>query len=109
LPETRNLLWGTKEYSRRLKRYFPDDEPNFVGLEGYINAMILVEGIKRSGRNITRTTFIQAIESITDLDLGIENTVSFSSHDHQGLDRVYFTKFQQGKFVLMNEWRFRRK
>jgi ABC-type branched-subunit amino acid transport system substrate-binding protein len=104
MPETRNLLWGTKEYSRRLKRYFPDDEPNFVGLEGYINAMILVEGLKRSGRNITRTEFIKAIESITDLDLGIENTVSFSSRDHQGLDRVYFTKFQEGKFVLMKEW-----
>jgi branched-chain amino acid transport system substrate-binding protein len=109
IPETRNLLWGTKEYARRLKKYFPDDEPNFVGLEGYINAMVLVEGLKRSGRKLSRTKFIKAIESITDLDLGIENSVSFSSLDHQGLDRVYFTKFQHGKFILMKDWESNRK
>lgn len=101
--KTDNLLWGTKEYAQRLKHYFPDDDPNFVGLEGYINAMILVEGLKRAGKNITREKFIQAIESIKNLDLGINNTVSFDRQDHQGLDRVYFTQFQHGKFVLMKE------
>ncbi|MBU0987758.1 MAG: ABC transporter substrate-binding protein, partial [Proteobacteria bacterium] len=33
-PETQSLLWGAGEYSELLKRYYPQDEPNFVGLEG---------------------------------------------------------------------------
>jgi len=97
-----HLLRGAKEYARRLKQYYPQDKPNFVGLEGYINAIVLVEGLKRAGVYLTREKFIDAIETITDFDLGIANKVSFSSTDHQGLERVYFTKIQNNRFVLLN-------
>ena len=97
-----HLLRGAKEYARRLKQYYPQDKPNFVGLEGYINAIVLVEGLKRAGVYLTREKFIDAIETITDFDLGIANKVSFSSTDHQGLERVYFTKIQGGQFVLLD-------
>ena len=33
-PESQNLLWGAREYSDLLRRYYPEDKPNFVGLEG---------------------------------------------------------------------------
>ena len=97
-----HLLRGAKEYARRLKKYYPQDKPNFVGLEGYINAIILVEGLKRAGAYLTREKFINAIETITDFDLGIANKVSFSPTDHQGLERVYFTQIQGNRFVLLD-------
>lgn len=97
------LLWGAKEYAKRLKFYYPDDEPNFVGLEGYINAMVLVEGLRRAGVGLNREKFIDAIETITDYDLGIANRLSFSPSDHQGLERVYFTKIHENRFVLLND------
>ncbi|MFO7555926.1 MAG: ABC transporter substrate-binding protein [Desulfobacterales bacterium] len=103
-PETQSLLWGAGEYSELLKHYYPQDEPNFVGLEGYINARVLVEGLKRAGRNLNRERFIDAIESIQNYDLGIANTLTFSPTDHQGLERVYFTLIQDGKFVLITDW-----
>jgi branched-chain amino acid transport system substrate-binding protein len=78
------------------------DRPNFVSLEGYINAKVLVEGLQRAGRTLNRETFINAIESIQKLDLGIANLLSFSPRDHQGLERVYFTHLQDGKFVWRN-------
>jgi branched-chain amino acid transport system substrate-binding protein len=95
-------LWGTREYIELLSRYYPSDRPNFVSLEGYINAKVLVEGLKRAGRELNRETFIDAIESIQNLDLGIANLLSFSPHDHQGLERVYFTYLRDGKFVWGN-------
>jgi ABC-type branched-subunit amino acid transport system substrate-binding protein len=75
------------------------DRPNFVSLEGYINAKVLVEGLQRAGPTLNRETFINAIESIQQLDLGFANRLSFSPLDHQGLERVYFTHLQDGKFV----------
>lgn len=102
LLESGNPLWGAREYARLLKRYYPQDTPNFVGLEGYINARVLYEGLRRAGRNLTRQGFIRAIESIRDYDLGIDNSLSFSATDHQGLERVYFTRLENGRFVLMN-------
>ncbi len=105
LPEMHNLLWGVKEYADLLERYYPDDKPNFVGLEGYINARVLAEGLRRAGKNLNRDQFIDAIESIGNYDLGIDNKLSFSPTDHQGLDRVYFTQIQNGKFVLITDWK----
>ncbi len=99
---TQKDLWGAGEYIELLKKYFPLDRPNFVSLEGYINARVLVEGLKRAGKNLDREKFIKAIESIQELDLGIDNPLSFSRWDHQGLERVYFTQLQNGKFAWRN-------
>ena len=96
-------LWGALEYVQRLKKYFPDDQPNFVSLEGYINAKVLVEGLRRAGPDLDRDRFLDAIESIQDLDLGIDNPLSFSADDHQGLERVYFTLYENGHFTWLNE------
>lgn len=103
-PESMTLLWGAGEYIELLKRYYPDQRPNSVGLEGYINAKVLVEGLRRAGRDLSRERFIDALESIRDYSLGIANTLSFSPSDHQGFDRVYFTRFKEGKFVLIADW-----
>ncbi|WP_461211076.1 ABC transporter substrate-binding protein [Desulfocurvus sp. DL9XJH121] len=108
-PESMTLLWGAGEYIELLGRYYPDEKPNSVGLEGYINAKVLVEGLRRAGRNLTREGFIDALESIRDYSLGIANTLSFSPTDHQGFDRVYFTRFRDGKFVLITDWNEARK
>ena len=108
-PESQNLLWGAREYSDLLRHYYPEDKPNFVGLEGYLNARVLVEGLKRAGRNLNRERFIDAIESIENYSLGMANTLSFSPTKHQGLDRVYFTRIQNGKFELFTDWQKLRK
>ena len=102
VSDSNQELWGAREYVELLNRYYPSDRPNFVSLEGYINAKVLVEGFKRAGRDLDRETFINAIESIQNLDLGIANLLSFSPSDHQGLERVYFTHLQNGKFVWRN-------
>lgn len=101
--ETPSRLWGAEEYVRRLKTYFPEDQPNFVSLEGYINAKVLVEGLRRAGSRLDRERFINAIESIQNYDLGIANSLSFSPSDHQGLEQVYFTLFENGRFVWLTE------
>lgn len=95
-------LPGVEEYVLLLKQYFPLDRPNFVGLEGYANARVLVEGLHRAGRNLDRQRFVEAIESIRNFDIGIANRLSFSATDHQGLERVYFTRIEAGRFELID-------
>jgi branched-chain amino acid transport system substrate-binding protein len=103
-PDSSTLLGSTIEYVELLKKYFPEDKPNFVGLEGYINARVLVEGLRRSGRDVTREGFIDAIESIEHYPLADRMVLSFSSSDHQGLDSVFFTRLEDGLFVLIKDW-----
>ncbi len=106
-PKRKNpgsLLIGDTGYITLLNRYFPEDEPNFVGLEGFINARVFIEGLQRAGRDLTREGFIDAIESIRNFSLGQDINISFSPTDHQGLDRVYFTLLENGEFFLVKDW-----
>lgn len=102
--ESRALLWGVVEFLDRFGRAFPEDQPNLVALEGYINAKVLVEGLRRAGRNLNRARFIDAIQSIQNFSLGIANTLSFGPTNHQGLERVYFTIIQNGRLVILTDW-----
>ena len=104
-PEASALLGSTEEYLVLLARYFPEDKPNVVGLEGYLNARVLVEGLKRAGRELTREGFIDAIESLQRYPLAADMIISFGPTDHQGLDSVFFTHLENGRFVLIEDWK----
>jgi ABC-type branched-subunit amino acid transport system substrate-binding protein len=91
-------------YISLLKQYYPADTPNLVGLEGFFNARILVEGLRRSGRELSREGFIQAIESMNKYEIAPGITVSYGEVDHQGMDKVYFTRFKNGTFELIRDW-----
>ncbi|MDX9785385.1 MAG: ABC transporter substrate-binding protein [Desulfobacterales bacterium] len=104
-PPDASPLWGIAEYTALLSKYYPESLPNFVGMEGYLNARVLVEGLRRAGRNLDREGFIDAIESIQHYDAGTGTPLNFGPADHQGFDRVYFTRIENGKFELITDWR----
>jgi ABC-type branched-subunit amino acid transport system substrate-binding protein len=95
---------SAQEFVRLLEKYFPGEEPNFVGFEGYINAKVLVEGLRRAGRNLSRKSFLEAITSMTNFSLGGDVGLTFGPQDHQGMDKVYFTRLQDGRFILLDDW-----
>ncbi|NDV18491.1 ABC transporter substrate-binding protein [Pseudodesulfovibrio sp. JC047] len=92
------------EYVSFLKEYFPDDTPSFVGLEGFFNARIVVEGLRLAGRDLTREKFINAIESIRNFPLGPGMSITYGPNDRQGLEAIHFTRLQNGRFVPFYDW-----
>ncbi|MFP4071639.1 MAG: ABC transporter substrate-binding protein [Desulfovibrionales bacterium] len=102
--EAGEIIEMANSYTQDLEQYFPEDKPNFVGFEGYINATVLVEGLRRAGRDLNRENFIKAIESIGNYSLGPNYTLSFSPTNHQGLERVFFTSLNNGRFELITDW-----
>lgn len=70
---------------------------DYTSLEGYIDAVVLVNGLKKAGADLTRVGFIAAMETAND-DIG-GLTVSYNDKDHQGLGKIYLTKIQGGKAV----------
>lgn len=92
------------QYVHLLQEYFPGETPSFVGLEGFLNARILVEGLKRAGVRLTRERFIRAIESIREYKLGSGMTITYGPKDRQGMEGVHFTRFEKGRFVPFSDW-----
>jgi hypothetical protein len=60
-----------------------------------------VEGLRRAGPVPEREKFIDAIETIQNFSLGIANPVTFGPKDHEGLDKVYFTRIHDGELALV--------
>lgn len=100
-PTERILLPATEQYSRLLTQHYPEDVPNFVSFEGFINARLLIEALRRAGRDITREGFIRALESIKEHYVGIGAVINFGPRDHQGIDDVYLTQVKNGQLQLL--------
>jgi branched-chain amino acid transport system substrate-binding protein len=67
-------------------------------VEGYVSAKVLVEGLKRAGKQPTRQSLRDAMENMGRFDVGgIE--VGYNAKDHSGLDYVDLAIIDQaGKF-----------
>ena len=79
------------KYRQALQRYAPAEKPDFVSLEGYLAANLLVEGLKRAGRNLNTDTLVDALESIKGLDIGIGTPLTFGPSEHQASHKVWGT------------------
>ena len=74
---------------------------NYTSLEGYVNAMVLVEALKKAGPNPTRAGLVSTLESMkTDLG-GLD--IGFSDAKHQGSGQVFLTQVRGGKPVSINK------
>jgi ABC-type branched-subunit amino acid transport system substrate-binding protein len=109
-------LPAAADYRAAMERYDPPVPPaltdptyvtkkfSFISLEGFINAKVIVEALRRTGPNPTRPGFRQALESLKSLDLGIGAPLTFSRDRHQGLDSVYFTRVHGNRWVPLTDW-----
>lgn len=106
-PVSRNDLPTVSLYNKTLKKYFPDATPNFVSLEGFVDAMVLVEGLKRAGHDITREKLIDAIESINDFNMGLgaQLKASYSKNDHKAFNTVYYTVVRDSRPTVFTDWK----
>jgi hypothetical protein len=93
-------------YRRSLSKYAPSAKPNFVSLEGFVDAMVMVEGIKRAAKDLTREGLIRGIESIHEEDLGLgpQLKLSYSAKHHKGFDHVIPTVVRGGRAVPFTDW-----
>ena len=87
-PKVRTLK-VIREFQNHLQEYDPKAVSSFNNLEGYIAARTLVEGLRRTGRDLTREKFVKAMESM-DADLG-DYRIAFTPANHNGSDFVQIT------------------
>lgn len=85
-----------KEYQAEMKKYQPNWPVGFVSLEGFMAGKMFCAAIKEVKGDLTRASFIDAIEKTGSFDMG-GVTLTFSPEDHQGLDEIHLTVIKDGK------------
>ena len=110
---------AVREYRDFMQRYRPQVprelvteqytpfEHSFVSLEGFLDAKLMVEILRRLGDRPQREDLEEAIFSVRDYDLGIGERVSFSPDRRQGLQQVYYTVVDDGRFMPLDDWQGR--
>jgi ABC-type branched-subunit amino acid transport system substrate-binding protein len=73
--------------------------PGFTSLEGWLNAVVVAEALKRAGPNPLRAAFVAAMESLHGWDPGIGSKLEFSPAQHQALHKVWLTRTENSEWV----------
>ena len=89
------------KYRAALTAYDAQAEHGFVSLEGYLAGRLAIEGLERCGANVTRTCFLNAVQTAGTFDLdGYQ--LMFGSTDNQGSDAVFLTQIDgNGNYQLV--------
>jgi len=95
VPELDGYSSLVLNYKSALAKYFPGEAPDYVSLEGYVAANVLIAALKRNGLQLDIERLVDTLENLRDLDIGLGTPVSFSGYDHQGVHKVWATQFDE--------------
>ena len=88
MPPLRNTtIPVVAEYHRLLREKNPAAVPSAFQLEGFVHAKLLVEGLRRAGRNLTTASFIKAMEEAGEISFG-RFAAKYSPTSHNGSSYV---------------------
>jgi branched-chain amino acid transport system substrate-binding protein len=87
------------EYKNALAKYFPGEAPDYVSLEGYVSASVLIQALKRAGPQIDTEKVIDQLEGMRNLDLGLGAALGFGRAEHQASHKIWGTAIDEaGKY-----------
>ena len=77
---------------------------NFAGFEGFLNAKVIAEALRRMNGDLNPAKLKGVVESIRDLDVGMDAPITFGPDRHQALQYVYFASVERGRWVPVVDW-----
>jgi ABC-type branched-subunit amino acid transport system substrate-binding protein len=87
------------EYKNALAKYFPGEAADYVSLEGYVAANVLIQALKRAGPQLDTEKLIDSLEAMRNLDLGLGAPLSFGRAEHQASHKIWGTAIDEnGKY-----------
>ena len=87
------------EYKNALAKYFAGESPDYVSLEGYVAANVLIKGLQRAGPQLDTEKLIDALENSRTFDLGLGANLGFGRAEHQASHKIWGTAIDEnGKY-----------
>jgi ABC-type branched-subunit amino acid transport system substrate-binding protein len=87
------------EYKNALAKYFPGEAPDYVSLEGYVAASVLIQGIKKAGPAFDTEKLVDTLEAMRELDLGLGTKLGYGRAEHQASHKIWGTAIdEKGKY-----------
>ena len=107
VPHFKSDLPLVKEYRKDMQTHFPDAEPGFVSLEGYIVARILTQAMTGLS-SVDRESLVDGLEGLGKFDIGLGVPLSLSKSEHQASHQVWPTIIKNNQFEPLKDWKLDR-
>ena len=91
---------GERLFLKQMERLYPVETPGSHSRIGYAAAQLVVEGLRRTGPELTREAFVQSLESLRNWTGGLLPPISYTPEDHRGLIGLAFQRAIAGRWVL---------
>jgi len=92
VPAVDSYATAILKYKSALAKFFPGDTPDYVSLEGFVAARVLVEALRRAGSQLNTEKLVDALEGLRNLDLGLGTPVNYGRTEHQAVHKVWGTE-----------------
>jgi branched-chain amino acid transport system substrate-binding protein len=79
-------------YKTALANFFPGVAPDYVSMEGYVAANVLIEALKRTGPQLDTEKLVDTFEGMRGYDMGLGTLISYGRAEHQGVHKVWGTQ-----------------
>lgn len=88
-----------RDYRKLLTQHLKHERYSYYGVESYLMARVLIDALKRAGRDISREKLVATLESMQSHDLG-GYQISYSPTNHNGSRFVDLTVIGSGGQIL---------
>lgn len=92
------------EYQAFMAKYAPKEQIGGFSEAGYAYAQVMVEALKRAGKDLTREGFMTNLDQMKDFKGSLIPSLSYSPTDHAGVKAAYFQAAKDGKFVTVTDY-----
>ncbi|MBT4643147.1 MAG: ABC transporter substrate-binding protein [Deltaproteobacteria bacterium] len=98
---------GWKTYLERTEKYSKIKKPGFYHSVGYSFAEVFCEGLRLTGRDLTREKFIMAMEKIKNFNTGVGSNITFGPGLRAGGHSAFIVRAngKEGRFEKLTERR----
>jgi ABC-type branched-subunit amino acid transport system substrate-binding protein len=87
------------EYKNALAKYFPGEAADYVSLEGYVAASVLIQGLRKAGPQLDTEKLVDTLEAMRELDLGLGTKLGYGRAEHQASHKIWGTAIdEKGKY-----------
>ena len=101
---------GMRKLRKITMKYNPGTEDQYrskMFIRFYNDAIVLVEGMKKAGKDLNNITLVNALETLRDFDSGVSGLVTYTSDNHKATNfsRLFKVDLKKKVFAPLTDWR----
>jgi branched-chain amino acid transport system substrate-binding protein len=95
---------AVKKANEILAKYYPSTKPGYYPYLGMAGGIIIIEAMKRAGKDLTRSKLVASLEGLGRFESGVLPPLDWSASYHGGPKTFGYAQWKDGKLDVIQGW-----